>query len=72
MKKFIILTLLASVFIHCSALTTGEEADSAYNKENYREAIELYTRSIAEDGMSANAYYISARLLSATTISAKR
>ena len=57
MKKFIILTLLASVFIHCSALTTGEEADSAYNKENYREAIELYTRSIAEDGMSANAYY---------------
>lgn len=57
MKKYVILTLLAAAALRCSAITIGEQADSAYNKENYREAIELYNRSIAEEGKSATAYY---------------
>lgn len=43
--------------ISASALTIGEQADSAYNKENYREAIGLYNQSIATEGPSATAYY---------------
>lgn len=39
------------------AATIGERADSAYNKENYRLAIELYEQSIAGEGVSAMAYY---------------
>ncbi|MDE6525850.1 MAG: tetratricopeptide repeat protein [Muribaculaceae bacterium] len=57
MKKFIAIATIAVAALHCSALTTGERADSAYNKENYREAIELYRQSIEQDGKSVTAYY---------------
>ena len=40
-----------------SALTIAQEADSAYNKEDYRSAIGLYERSLAEEGLSADTYY---------------
>lgn len=40
-----------------SALTTAQQADSAYNKEDYRLAIELYNRALAQDGASSTIYY---------------
>lgn len=40
-----------------SANTLGQQADEAYNKEDYVNAIELYTRSIAQEGVSADVYY---------------
>lgn len=42
---------------NAAALTIGEMADSAYNKEDYREAIRLYTESIEKEGKSSTAYY---------------
>ena len=39
------------------ALTIGQRADSAYNAEDYRAAIELYKESIAKEGISSQIYY---------------
>lgn len=57
MKKItlIIVALLAGVT--ASALSLAQRADSAYNAENYREAINLYLQSIAQDGVSSDIYY---------------
>lgn len=58
MKKIFTLTLLCiATALNALASSLGAEADSAYNKENYRLAIELYNRSIAEEGQSSTAYY---------------
>ncbi|MCM1067294.1 MAG: tetratricopeptide repeat protein [Muribaculaceae bacterium] len=57
MKKILALALLLASYLSALALSTGQQADSAYNKENYRLAIELYSRSIAADGHSATAWY---------------
>lgn len=61
MKKFfsiaITLCLVLLLSTNAKALSLGEQADSAYNKENYRQAIELYKQSIATDGHSSTAYY---------------
>lgn len=35
----------------------ANKADSAYNKENYGEAVNLYLQSIDEDGVSSEIYY---------------
>lgn len=43
--------------ISAQALTINQQADSAYNKENYRQAIALYEQSIAADGPSSVLYY---------------
>lgn len=61
-----------SVFIfacYISATPLAEQADSAYNKEDYAEAIRLYNEAISTDGVSAtilynlgNAYYRDNRL----------
>lgn len=54
----ILLTIVALTLSSSSfSMTLGQRADSAYNAENYREAIELYNRSIAEEGRSGDIYY---------------
>lgn len=50
-----------SIFL-CSAfsavaLTAAQQADSAYNKEDYRMAIRLYLQAIGSDGVSPEVYY---------------
>lgn len=40
-----------------SALTTAQRADSAYNAEDYRAAIELYNAAITADGPGTDVYY---------------
>lgn len=56
--KLVILvcTIMASV-MPSFALTTAQQADSAYNKENYNLAIELYNRALDENGRNSNLYY---------------
>lgn len=57
MKKFICLIVLCLSAVSAFAVSVGEQADSAYNKENYREAINLYQQTIAEDGPSSTLWY---------------
>lgn len=57
MKKFICLIVLCLSALSSFALSLGEQADSAYNKENYREAIALYQQSIATGGPSSTLWY---------------
>lgn len=56
MKKILFIILLFAA-VGAKALTLAEQADSAYNKDDYRQAVELYTRSLATDGVSADVYY---------------
>lgn len=39
------------------AATLAQEADSAYNKDDFRLAVELYNKSIVQDGVSSDVYY---------------
>lgn len=58
MKKFLTLAIIiCAIAFRAAALTVGQQADSAYNKENYREAIALYLQSVSEEGKSSTAYY---------------
>lgn len=57
MKKFLCIVLLLGTALTSFAATLGEAADSAYNKEDYRSAVDLYTQSIANEGVSSTAYY---------------
>lgn len=57
MKRLLSIFISALCMISSFAATLGEMADSAYNKEDYRRAIELYNSSIAADGKSATVYY---------------
>lgn len=50
--SLILVTTLGSV-----ALTTAQQADSAYSKEDYRMAIRLYLQAIDSDGVSPEIYY---------------
>lgn len=50
-----ILILLCGASIH--AMSIGQQADSAYNAEDYRLAIELYNKSIAQEGRSSDILY---------------
>lgn len=56
MRKIISAILLFAAF-GANALTLAEQADSAYNKDDYRLAIDLYQQSLKEDGMSSDVYY---------------
>lgn len=58
MKNFIV-AILSVLFITSgvSAATTAQQADSAYNKEDYQLAVELYNKALAEVGRNANIYY---------------
>lgn len=57
MKHFALILLYLSLALPAMAASLGEQADSAYNREEYRNAIDLYNRSIAEEGVSADIYY---------------
>lgn len=57
MKKIFTLALLAIMAVDAFATPLAQQADSAYNKENYREAIDLYQQSLEKDGRSATVYY---------------
>lgn len=57
MKKFICIIVLCLSALSSFALTLNEQADSAYNKENYREAIALYQQSITTYGPSSTLWY---------------
>ena len=57
MKRFAIILYIFTIVLSASAATTAQLADSAYNGEDYRHAIDLYHQSIAEDGVSADIYY---------------
>lgn len=57
MKHCIILAAIILSSVSLNALTTAQRADSAYNAENYRQAIELYQQAIAADGVSSDIYY---------------
>lgn len=43
--------------IAATAASPAQQADSAYNKEDYRGAISLYKQAIDSDGVSADIYY---------------
>jgi tetratricopeptide (TPR) repeat protein len=43
--------------MHVSAASLAVRADSAYSKEEYKSAIELYNQSIADEGVSSEIYY---------------
>lgn len=57
--KNILAAIVAALtgMLGASALTVNQQADSAYNKENYRQAIDLYQQSIVADGPSSVLYY---------------
>lgn len=59
--KHLILSLMTAVAmtatVTTSAASLAEHADSAYNKEDYHTAIDLYSRAIDTDGVSADIYY---------------
>lgn len=58
MKKIILaILLIISLSVNASALNTAQMADSAYNKEDYPLAIELYKQALSENGRNANIYY---------------
>lgn len=57
MKKYIVLLVFMACWSAASALTIAQQADSAYNAEDYRAAIELYNRAIATDGAGTDVYY---------------
>ena len=57
MKNIITSLLFVILSIPSFALTLGQQADSAYNAENYPEAISLYKQSIEREGRSDDIYY---------------
>lgn len=57
MKQIFAILFFTCVSLHGFAISIGSRADSAYNKENYREAIELYKQSIEQEGKSSTMYY---------------
>ncbi len=57
MKKIVSYILILICGLSASAMSIGQQADSAYNAEDYRLAIELYNKSIAEEGRSSDILY---------------
>ena len=63
MNKTILHILAAAVtlclcgILPASALSTGQRGDSAYAEENFRQAVELYTAALKENGPDATLYY---------------
>lgn len=57
MKRSIYIFCFLLCAIVASASDLSQKADSAYNKENYTEAIDYYLQSIAADGVSSDIYY---------------
>lgn len=60
MKKILTIILLlvfGATAVCAQGLTLAQQADSAYNKEDYRLAIDLYNRSLTADGPGTDVYY---------------
>lgn len=57
MKNYIIALLSILLSIQTFSMTIGQQADSAYNAENYNLAISLYKQSIKDEGKSSDIYY---------------
>lgn len=57
MKKIFSILIMLIFGVSAYALSIGQRADSAYNAENYRLAIDLYQKSLAEEGRSSDLYY---------------
>jgi tetratricopeptide (TPR) repeat protein len=57
--KYAILSIIfcLSALTNISAASLAVRADSAYSKEEYKSAIELYNQSIADEGVSSEIYY---------------
>lgn len=56
--KHIAIALYLSIFsLTASAVNLATQADSAYNREAYGDAIRLYNESIAADGASSTVFY---------------
>ena len=55
--KHIISLCLSFFALTMSAAPLAEQADSAYNRESYSEAVELYNEAIATEGVSSTLYY---------------
>lgn len=56
MKKLLIIFLLATAFT-ASAVSPAAQADSAYIREQYGQAIELYNKLLRDYGPDAEVYY---------------
>lgn len=57
MNKFGIIIIALMAAFSANALNTAQQADSAYNKEDYKQAIELYTEALGQTGRNANIYF---------------
>ena len=57
MKKILTFIIMLASVASVYAMSIGQQADSAYNAEDYRLAIELYNKSLAEEGRSSEIYY---------------
>ena len=57
MKKLIALIILTITYSAASASSLAQQADSAYNKQEYVKAISLYKEAMTTDGVSPQLYY---------------
>ncbi|MDE6465007.1 MAG: tetratricopeptide repeat protein [Muribaculaceae bacterium] len=57
MKHLIALLLTIAATVTALGQTLAQQADSAYNREDYRSAIELYNQAIRTDGPGTDVYY---------------
>ncbi len=57
MRKILLIFVLLSCSLSMAASTLAQQADSAYNAEDYNRAIELYKASITNHGVSSDIYY---------------
>ena len=55
--KYIFAFCLTLISLSASATSLALRADSAYNREDYADAIRLYNEAIAGEGVSSNLYY---------------
>jgi tetratricopeptide (TPR) repeat protein len=57
MRKFFILLLFIGIVFSISAQNSIEQANEAYTKNEFNQAIDLYKQTIEENGISAALYY---------------
>lgn len=57
MKRLISIILFVTALMPVMAAQLDEQADSAYAADNFKEAVELYKKAMAEHGTSAALYY---------------
>ncbi len=55
--KYIIALFITFISMSASASSLAQQADSAYNREAYAEAIGLYNEALASDGLSSDLYF---------------